>query len=50
MAPQAAKERMAGSTAGFRWMNVRAALSSEVEGEVEVGLRAVVGRRGERRR
>ncbi len=41
---------MAGSTAGFRWMKMRAAVSSEVEGEVEVGLRGVVGRRGERRR
>ena len=48
IAPQAANERIAGSTAGLRWMNVRAVVSSEVE--VEVGLRGVVGMRGERRR
>ena len=45
IAPQAAKESMAGKIAGLRWMNARAADSSE-EPPV-VGERGVGGIRGE---
>ena len=48
IAPQAANDRIAGRTAGLRWMNETAAENSE--GSVPFGERGVGGRRGERRR
>ena len=48
MAPQAAKESIAGRRAGLRWMKERAAENSE--GSVPLGERGVGGRRGERSR